>query len=299
VVVAVVDSGADLDHEDLSDNIWQNTGEDWVGGSPGNNGVDDDGNGKIDDYYGWDFENDDNDPDDDNDHGTHVSGTIGAVGDNGTGVSGVNWRVSLMVLKILDQNGNGSVLNEIRAIEYAIDNGAQVINASFSGEASSSLEYNAVEDAMDAGILFVAAAGNDGRDIDFPNQAAYPAGYNLANIVTVAATDRNDALASFSNYGATSVDVAAPGVGIYSTKAGDSYQYLQGTSMAAPHVSGLAALIWAEDDSLTYGQVKNRILDGVDTRIRLQNRKGDNVRGTVHTPRHGWDRCGVIQRYRP
>ncbi len=265
VVVAVVDSGADLDHEDLSDNIWQNTGEDWSSGDPGYNGIDDDGNGKIDDYYGWDFENDDNDPDDDYSgvyHGTHVSGTIGAIGDNGTGVSGVNWRASLMVLKILDQNGNGSVANEIRAIEYAIDNGAQIINASFSGEASSSFEYNAVVNARDAGILFVAAAGNDGRNHDL--MPVYPSGYDLANIISVGATDRNDILASFSNYGATSVDVAAPGVSIYSTMAGDSYQYLSGTSMATPHVSGLAALIWADNPGFTYGDIRDRILNGVD-----------------------------------
>lgn len=269
VIVAVVDSGVDLDHEDLLDNIWENTAEDWVGGSPGNNGVDDDGNGKIDDYYGWDFENDDNNPDDDNDHGSHVSGTIGAVGDNGVGISGVNWRASIMALKILDKNGSGSVGNEIEAVEYAIDNGARVINASFSGSFYSQTEYDVLWDAGDAGILVAAAAGNSDNDIDLPNQAEYPAGYDLANIVAVAATDRNDALAYFSNYGVTSVDVAAPGVSIYSTTPDGGYQYFSGTSMAAPHVAGLAALIWADDDSLTCGEVKDRILYGVDTKSSL------------------------------
>jgi len=265
VVIAVLDTGMDLDHEDLSDNIWKNTGEDWVGGSPGNNGVDDDGNGRVDDYYGWNFVNNDNDPDDDNSstyHGTHVSGTVGAVGDNGTGVTGVNWSASIMALKMLDQNGDGSIADEIEAIDYAIDNGAHVINASFSGDGFSYTEEAAIERAMNAGILFVAAAGNDDRNHDL--MPVYPSGHDLPNIISVGATDRNDALASFSNYGATSVDVAAPGVSIYSTKAGDSYQYLQGTSMATPHVSGLAALIWAENPGFTYGDIRDRILDGVD-----------------------------------
>jgi subtilisin family serine protease len=273
VVVAVVDSGAALDHEDLLDNIWQNTVE-----VLGDNGVDDDGNGKIDDYYGWDFigwipgtydppqyePEGDNDPDDDHyrSHGTHVSGTIGAVGGNAIGISGVNWQASVMVLKILDENGNGYVSNEIEAIEYAIENGAQIINASFSGEGSSTSEYNALWQAGNAGILVVAAAGNDGRNHDF--MPVYPSGYDLPNIISVGATDPNDVLASFSNYGAMSVDVAAPGVGIYSTEAGDTYRYLSGTSMATPHVSGLAALIWAENPGITYIEVKDRILNGVD-----------------------------------
>jgi subtilisin family serine protease len=264
VIVAVVDSGADLDHEDLVDNIWRNMGEDWVGGIPGNNGVDDDGNGKTDDYYGWNFIKDDNDPDDDNDHGTHCSGTIGAVGNNGIGISGVNWQASIMALKFLDKNGDGTAADEIKAIEYAIDNGAQVISASFSGYYYSQAEYDAIWDAGDAGILFVAAAGNDGDDIDLLTEREYPASYNLANIIAVAATDRNDALASFSNYGVTSVDVAAPGVYILSTTADDGYAFWNGTSMATPHVAGLAALIWAENPGFTYSEVKDRILNGVD-----------------------------------
>jgi subtilisin family serine protease len=265
VVVAVVDSGADLDHEDLLNNIWQNRGEDWSGTTPGYNGIDDDNNGKIDDYYGWDFVNDDNDPDDDNAnsyHGTHVSGTIGAEGNNGIGVSGLNWQASLMVLKILDENGDGFVANEIKAVEYAIDNGAHIINASFSGEGYSHNERNVLWDAGNAGILVVAAAGNDSRDHDL--MPVYPSGYDLSNIISVGATDHDDVLASFSNYGAASVDIAAPGVSIYSTEAGDSYQYLSGTSMATPHVSGLAALIRAVNPGFTYGEVTDRILNGVD-----------------------------------
>ncbi|MBW1742439.1 MAG: S8 family serine peptidase, partial [Deltaproteobacteria bacterium] len=269
VVVAVLDSGADLDHADLSQNIWKNTGEDWDGDTPTNDGEDNDGNGKIDDYYGWDFVNNDNDPDDDYVgvyHGTHVSCTIGAVGDNGTGITGVNWSVSIMVLKMLSSTGRGDTSDEIAAIEYAIDNGADIISASFSGGCYSNPhndpEREAIDTAEAAGVLFVAAAGNDGRDLDL--DPVCPAGHDLPNIIAVAATDDNDTLASFSNYGATSVDVAAPGVSIYSTKAGDSYQYLNGTSMATPHVSGLAALIWAENPGFTYNDVKDRILDGVD-----------------------------------
>jgi len=265
VVIAVIDTGVDLDHEDIIDNIWKNTSEDWVAGNPGYNGLDDDGNSKIDDYYGWDFVNGDNNPDDDNAenyHGTHVSGTIGARGDNSLGITGVSWSASIMSIKTLDANGDGSVAAEIEAIDYAINNGAKIINASFGGPQFSQSEFNAVKTARDAGVLFVAAAGNDVSDNDlFP---FYPASHELDNIISVAATDHDDNLAPFSNYGATSVHVAAPGIYIYSTKAGDTYQYLSGTSMAAPHVSGLAALILAEDDSLTYRQIKDRILNGVD-----------------------------------
>jgi hypothetical protein len=261
VLMAVLDTGADWDHEDLSANIWNNDDE-------AENGADSDGNGYIDDIRGWDFvkmPDGDNDPDDDNDpsyHGTHVSGTIGALGDNGIGVTGVNWSVSIMPLKILDANGEGYVSDEIEAINYAVANGAKIINASFSGGTYSPSERDAINSARAAGVLFVAAAGNDGQDNgDIP---VYPASYDLDNVIAVAATDQTDDLAWFSNYGATSVDVAAPGVKIYSTKAGNTYQYMDGTSMATPHVAGLAGLIWAENAGFTYDQVKDRILNGVD-----------------------------------
>ncbi len=275
VVVAVIDTGTDLDHEDLTGNIWRNSGEDWVDGSPGNNGEDDDGNGKIDDYYGWDFVNGDNNPDDDNSqdesyHGTHVTGIIAARGNNNIGTTGVCWSASIMPLKILDAKGNGSVANELAAIQYALDQGATIINVSLGGSGYSSGEYEAIESARDAGLLFVAAAGNDGTDND--STPVYPASYDLDNIVAVAATDYNDNLAFWSNYGYASVDVAAPGVDIYNTKADNSYQYQSGSSMASPHVSGLAALIWAADQSLTYTQIKDRILNGVDTGLNLEGK---------------------------
>ena len=268
VVVAVIDTGADLDHEDLHHNIWKNTAEDWHDGNPGHNGVDDDGNGRIDDYYGWDFANEDNMPDDDYGHGSHVCGIIGATGDNGIGVTGVNWDVSIMPLKILDSKGNGTVADEIEAIEYAIENGAQIINASYTGFSYSYMEHEAIKDARNAGVLFVAAAGNKGTSCD--QTPAYPSSHGLANIVSVAATDHRDALASFSNYGPLSVDVAAPGKRIMSTYGDNTYRSANGTSMAAPYVSGLAALVWAEDVAengtftISYGQVKSRIFNGVE-----------------------------------
>jgi subtilisin family serine protease len=263
IVVAVLDTGVALDHEDLAGNLWMNNGEDWVDGSPGNNGVDDDGNGRVDDYYGWDFANGDNDPDDDSDgHGTHVAGIIAAEGNNGMGITGVCWRASLMSLKTHNAEGIGLVSDEIEAIDYAIEKGAQVINASFGGSSFSQLEYDAIKRAGEAGVLFVAGAGNLGTDND--TNPVYPASHDLDNIISVAASDQNDHLGGSSNYGIGSVDVAAPGVNVYSTTVGNSYQYRSGTSMAAAHVSGLASLIWSEDFGMTCAQVKDRILNSVD-----------------------------------
>jgi subtilisin family serine protease len=212
VVVAVIDSGVDYNHPDLKNNIWTNQGE-----TPGN-GIDDDGNGYVDDIRGWDFVDNDNNPIDSPGHGTHVAGTIAAVGNNLTGVTGVCWTVKIIPLRFVDATGFGTVLNEVEAIDYAIQNGANIINASFGSGSYSGSEYTAISRARDAGILFVAAAGNGGTDNDlFPY---YPSNYDLDNIVAVAATDQYDKLAWFSNYGATSVDVAAPGTNIYNCKPG-------------------------------------------------------------------------------
>ena len=212
VVVAVLDSGVDYKHPDLAANIWTNQTE--LTGSPG---VDDDGNGKIDDTRGWDFIDDDNDPVDSDDHGTHVAGTIAAVGNNGTGITGVVWTAQIMPLRFLDAFGSGSVANAIEAIDYAIDKGARIINASYGSYTFSMAERDAIARARDAGILFVAAAGNDNWDNDSASKN-YPSSYNLANIIAVAATDQSDYRASFSNYGVNSVDVAAPGTSIFSTR---------------------------------------------------------------------------------
>lgn len=272
VIVAVIDTGAELSHDDLKDNIWKNQGEDWINGSPGNNGVDDDHNGKVDDYFGWDFINNDNDPSDEGKgHGTHVAGIVAARGNNGIGVTGLAWRASIMVLKILTASGSGFVSDELDAIDYAIRHGAKIINMSFGGSGYSRLEYEAILAAQEAGVLVVAAAGNTGQDIDV--SAIYPAAHGISddirNIISVTATDDNDELASFSNYGRLSVDVAAPGVSIYSTSRGNSYRYLSGSSMATPFVSGLAALLLAAHPGGTYTQVRDSILDGVDRHSSL------------------------------
>jgi subtilisin family serine protease len=265
LVIAVLDTGVDLDHEDLAGNLWMNNGEDWVDGSPGNNGVDDDGNGRIDDYYGWDFANSDNHPDDDSDgHGTHVAGIIAAGGNNGVGVTGVAWSASIMPLKMMSGDRGGLVSDEIAAVDYAIEKGAQIINASFGGSTFSQLEYDAIKRARDGGVLFVAGAGNSGTDNDAT--PVYPASHDLSNIISVAASDQSDHLGGNSNFGVASVDVAAPGVHVYSTTMGNGYEYRTGTSMAAAHVSGLASLIWSEDFALTSAQVKDRILNGVDVK---------------------------------
>ncbi|MFH1919577.1 MAG: S8 family serine peptidase [Planctomycetota bacterium] len=262
IVVGVIDTGVDYTHPDLAANIWTNPNE------VSANGIDDDGNGFIDDVHGYDFANGDGDPMDDNGHGTHVSGTIAGVGDNGQGVAGVNWTGSVMALKFLDGDGNGFTSAAVAALNYAtmmrsiygID--VRVTNNSWGGGGYSQALYDAVRASGDAGMLFVAAAGNDGVDAD--SQAHYPSGYDLANVIAVAATDANDNLAAFSNYGLTSIDLGAPGVGIYSTLPGGAYGSYSGTSMATPHVAGVAALAWATAANASVQQVRDAMLGGVD-----------------------------------
>lgn len=257
VIVAVIDTGIDLTHPDLVSNLWKNVSE--ANGLPG---VDDDGNGKIDDTNGWDFVNNDNNPLDDNGHGTHCAGTIGAVGNNALGVVGVCWKVQLMALKAGNAAGMLADSDTAEAIRYASDKNADVISASFGGSGASSTERDAIVYANSKGVLFVAAAGNDGANND--TVPSYPASFDLPNIVSVAATDQNDALASFSNYGQTSVDLAAPGVNIYSTVPGGNIDSKQGTSMACPHVAGAAALLLSANPSYTPLQVKEALLSTVD-----------------------------------
>ena len=210
IIIAVIDSGVDYNHQDLSVNIWSNTGE------IADNGIDDDGNGYVDDVRGWDFVNGDNDPIDSNDHGTHVAGTIAAKGNNTTGIMGVCWTAKIMPLRFLNAFGSGSSADAISAINYARGNGAKIINASYGSIDYSQSEKDAISIAGSAGILFVAAAGNDGTDNDTTHH--YPSDYDLSNMISVTATDQDDALCSFSNYGAVSVDVGAPGENIYSTR---------------------------------------------------------------------------------
>jgi len=214
VVIAVIDTGVAYNHTDLNDgtkrNIWTNDVE--LNGTPG---FDDDGNGYIDDIHGWDFVGEDNDPTDYYTHGTHVSGTIAAIGNNGEGITGVNWNTSITPLRIFGAFGYGDTAKAIEAILYAANNGAKVINASWGGGGFSQALYDAISYANDKGCLFVAAAGNSSNDND--TNPFYPASYDLPNIISVAATNHNDNLASFSNYGVTSVDVAGPGVNILSS----------------------------------------------------------------------------------
>lgn len=262
VVVAVIDEGVDINHEDLAANIWTNTAE-----IP-NNGVDDDGNGFVDDVNGWNFFDNNNqvyggNPSQDT-HGTHVSGTIGAVGNNGVGVVGVSWNVQIMPLKFLGPFG-GSTADAIAAIEYATMMGADIISASWGGGGFSLALKNAIEAF---GGLFVAAAGNSGINTDISPH--YPSSYDSPNIISVASTTSTDARSSFSNFGATSVDLGAPGSSILSTYPADSYATISGTSMATPHVSGAAALILSHDPTLTTAQLKARILDNVDPVSSMQ-----------------------------
>jgi serine protease len=210
-VVAVIDTGVDHGHPDLAANMWRNPGE--IAGD----GRDNDGNGFVDDVFGADFANNDGNPFDDNGHGTHVAGTIGAVGNNGAGVAGVNWSVKIMALKFLRADGSGYTSSAVRALDYAVAKGAKVSNNSWGGGGYDATLAAAIGRARTAGHIFVAAAGNNGQNLNVT--ASYPASYiqSYDNIVTVAATDGDDTLANFSNYGATAVTLAAPGVNIRST----------------------------------------------------------------------------------
>jgi subtilisin family serine protease len=250
VVVAVLDSGIDREHPDLQANLWVNPGE-----IP-DNGIDDDGNGYIDDVYGWNFGANNNDPSDGNGHGTHVAGTIGAVGNNGVGVVGVAWSVRIASLKFLGASGSGSTSHAIQALEYARRMGFPISNNSwgFGGPTHSLSLYDAIHALQADGHLFVAAAGNDGFNSD--NSPHYPASYNLPNIISVASITSSDQRSSFSNYGPTRVDIGAPGSGILSTTPGNSYSTFSGTSMAAPHVAGAAALLLSENPEWGYGQLR-------------------------------------------
>ncbi|HYE03636.1 MAG TPA: S8 family serine peptidase [Phycisphaerales bacterium] len=256
-VVAVIDDGTNYGHADLAANMWTNPGE--VAG----NGLDDDANGYVDDVRGWDFYTNDNDPYGGG-HGTHTAGTVGAVGNNALGVAGVSWQCKVMPLRFLGPMG-GATSDAIEALQYAVGKGVKVSNNSWGGGGYSQALYDAINAARAAGHLFVAAAGNGGSDQVGDNNDAvafYPASYTLDNVISVAATNNNDGRAGFSNYGATSVDLGAPGVNIVSTY-GTGYAYSDGTSMACPHVAGAAALVWANNPSFSYAQVRARLLSTV------------------------------------
>ncbi len=301
--VGIIDTGIDYTHPDLYKNIWLNQGElptnlglidtngdglitfwdlneaanagkvadvnqngridggDVLGDPRWANGQDNDGNGKIDDLIGWDFVNNDNDPFDDNSHGTHVAGTIGAMGNNALGVVGVNWKVQLAGLKFLAANGSGYTSAAVAALNYAIGEGIAITNNSWGGGGYSAALAAAISSARAAGHIFVAAAGNSAINNDATPH--YPSSYMFDNVVAVASMDRYGNLSGFSNYGASSVDLAAPGSSILSTVPGGGYAVYSGTSMATPHVAGAVALVWSVHPELAYHEVIARILDNV------------------------------------
>ena len=295
VVVAVIDDGVDFSHPDLADRAWTNPGE--SGGGKDTNGVDDDGNGYIDDVHGWDFCNDDNTVHDfDEDfHGTHVAGTIAASLD-GQGVVGVAPNVTIMGLKFLDTGtACGLTSMAIEAIEYAKSFGVVISNSSWGGRGSAE-DFQPLSDAIaNSGMLFVTSAGNDGIDNDTDPFPAFPASFPLPNIVTVAAADLDGGIAEFSNTGATTVDIAAPGVDILSTLPADSFfpvgwGWMEGTSMAAPHVTGVAALIASENPSMRVtagvGALRSRLLTAAKS---LPLSAGDTATGRMVDARFALD----------
>ncbi len=235
IIIAIIDTGIDYLHPDLFSNMWRNPGE-----IPGNK-RDDDRNGFVDDIYGWSFDEGNADPIDRHYHGTHVAGIVGAVGNNNIGITGIMNKVSLMAVKGLGDFGFGWASNLIAGIYYAVDNGAKVINASWGGTGKLEAMKDAILYAKSKDVIFVAACGNNNRDNDI--WPFYPASYEVSNVVSVAATDKNDNLAWFSNWGKNSVDIAAPGVDILSTVLKDNYNTETGTSMAAPHVTGTLGLM--------------------------------------------------------
>ncbi len=273
VIVAVIDTGVDYNHPDLAYNMWRNP----KARSFAETGIDMDGSEIAGDIVGWDFVHNDNLPFDDNMHGTHCAGTVGAVGSNGVGISGVAKRVSIMAIKFLSGSGSGDTADAIKAIDYAVSRGAQILSNSWGGpgEVSSNKALeDAIKHAEAAGVLVVAAAGNDGTNND--TRPMLPAAFPQENIIAVAATNESDSKAFFSNYGPKTVDVAAPGSGILSTTPKGGYKKLSGTSMAAPHVSGAAALIWSEYPNATYSEVKERLMRFGDP---ISTLKGETVTG--------------------
>ena len=268
VVVAVLDSGVDYTHPDLAGNIWQRP----ASLAP----YADDQLGEVDDFHGFSAVDDLRDPMDDNGHGTHCAGIVGAEGDNDLGIAGVNWQVEIMPLKFIGKGGFGSTKDAIEAINYVIQRkrdgvNVRVISASWGSRQKSRALEDVIRKAGEEGILFVAAAGNNGEDADrFPH---YPSNYDLPNVMSIAAMTRRDELAAFSNYGAKTVHLAAPGAEILSTWLGDGFEEHSGTSMATPVVSGVAALVLSQEPNLSVKDLRQRLMDSAD--------KLDTLRGKV------------------
>jgi subtilisin family serine protease len=262
VVVAVLDTGLDYTHPDLVANMFRNETD------CNTDGIDNDVNGYVDDCHGIDTLNNDTNPMDDHNHGTHTAGTIGASGNNGAGVTGVNWQVKLLPCKFLGSDGSGPTSNAITCLEYIgamKDRGVNIVatNNSWSGGAYSQTLYDAIQQQRQRGILFIAAAGNATNNNDI--NPAYPSSYDLPNVIGVANTTRNDGQAGNSSYGRRSIHLGAPGTSIFSTIRNGLYQFMSGTSMATPHVAGVAALLEAQDPSRDWRAIKNLILAGGDS----------------------------------
>lgn len=263
IVVAVIDTGIDYRHPDLKENLWVNEAE-----LNGTEGVDDDGNGYVDDTYGYDFANNDGDPMDGHSHGTHCSGVIGAA-HNSQGVRGVMANVKLMGIKFLSDSGSGETIGAIKAIEYAVKNGAHITSNSWGGGEKSEALKEAIKAAYDAGTMFVAAAGNERNNND--TKPTYPAAYKVDGIITVGAMDGKGNKASFSNYGKTSVHVFAPGTNILSTVKNGRYQKMSGTSMATPFVSGVLGLLLSHEEGMSIDEAKERLMESTILNRSLGN----------------------------
>ena len=285
IVIAVIDTGVDYTHPDLVDNIWTNPNE-----IPGN-GIDDDGNGVVDDVHGFNAYADNGDPMDSGSHGTHVAGTIGAQGNNGVGVTGVSWDVTIVGCQFLGPGGTGSTADAIECIDYITDlkvnHGVDIraSNNSWGGGGYSQALNDSIVAGGDAGILFIAAAGNSGVDNDASPH--YPSNYDSDYVMSIASTDRNDDLSIFtsgaSSYGLTTVDMAAPGSAILSTVPGNSYASFSGTSMATPHVTGAAALVWSINPDLTPVEMKQLLMNSGDSLASLDGKMVSGKRLNVAT----------------
>src|SRR3954452_17364920 len=267
IVVAVLDSGVDYTHPDLKNNIWKR---------PENIKEYEDNNlGEIDDEYGYDALQNDGDPMDENGHGTHCAGIIGAEGGNNEGITGVNWSVQIMPLRFMDASGSGTTADSIEAINYLIDRrkagvNVRIISASWGSTLRSQALEDVIREAYKAGILFVAASGNSSVDTD--RHPHYPSSYKLGNVISVAALDRNDKLAPFSNFGVKSVHIGAPGKDILSTYLNHEFKLSSGTSMATPVVAGVAALVLASHPDMSVDELRKQLLDSVDSIPELKTK---------------------------
>lgn len=275
IVVAIIDTGADINHPDLTNNLWVNPGETGIdanGRNKATNGVDDDGNDFIDDVHGWNFVSGNNDLKDNHGHGTHIAGIVGAEGGNNIGISGMAPRVSLMILKYFDPAAPAlnNLSNTVRAIQYAVRMNANIINYSGGGLERSTAEFNAIKEAQQKGILFVAAAGNEKSNSDV--KGYFPADYDLDNIISVTAIDQKDDVLPSSNYGKTTVDIAAPGLDIISTLPNNRYGHMTGTSQATAYVTGVATLIMAKFKDFQAADVIRHITETGDYEPKLSTK---------------------------